>query len=71
LLNRKQEEDMSHEKIGKIAGLFGWVATIGLILLLLMKLDFIDIGLLPLVITVLGIGFLGVVVFGGWYFYFS
>jgi hypothetical protein len=62
---------MSHEKIGKIAGLFGWVATIGLILLLLMKLDFIDIGLLPLVITVLGIGFLGVVVFGGWYFYFS
>jgi hypothetical protein len=42
----------------------GW-----LVLLLLLKLGFIDIGLLPLVIAVLGTGFLSVIVFGGWYYY--
>ena len=61
---------MNHEKIGRVATIFGWLATIGLVLLLLLKLGFIDIGLLPLVIAVLGIGFLGVIVFGGWYYYF-
>ncbi len=61
---------MSHEKIGRIATIFGWLATIGIILLLLLKLDIIDIGLLPLVITILGIGFLGVIIFGGWHYYF-
>lgn len=61
---------MSHEKIGRVATIFGWLATIGLVLLLLLKLGSIDIGLLPLVIAVLGIGFLGVIVFGGWYYFF-
>ncbi len=61
---------MNHKKIGRVATIFGWLATIGLVLLLLLKLGSIDIGLLPLVIAVLGIGFLGVIVFGGWYYYF-
>ena len=61
---------MSHEKIGRVATIFGWLATIGIVLLLLLKLNFVDIEFLPLVISVLGIGFLGVVVFGGWYYFF-
>ena len=61
---------MTHEKIGRVATIFGWLATIGLVLLLLLKLGSISTGLLPLVIVVLSIGFLGVIVFGGWYYYF-
>jgi len=56
---------MRNEKVGNIAGFCGWIATIELVLLVLLKLDVLDIGLLSLVVTVLAIGFSGVVVFGG------
>lgn len=60
---------MNREKIGRVATIFGWLFTIGLILL---GLEYcFNLGLpLPLVIAVLGVGLLGVIVFGGWYYYF-
>lgn len=60
---------MNREKIGRVATIFGCLFTMGLVLL---GLEYcFDLGLpLLLVSAVLGIGLLGVIVFGSWYYYF-
>ena len=58
---------MSDHKISRVTTIFGWLFTIGLVLL---GLEYwFNLGLLPLVIAVLGIGLLGVIVFGAWDLY--
>jgi len=60
---------MKRETIGVLASIFGSLLFIGLALMML-EVRYINAGLLPLAFVFFGLGLLGLIVFGGWYYYF-